>query len=107
MSTSQKAIISCLIFALSASIVFGVDVGDCPPIAFVKRAHFDRPFGIGSMIGWDVYKAGGGIFIYDPSRPGQEREIFRRDDGVVFDMSPSFDAKKLVFAWKKIVNSKT
>ncbi|MHC4743050.1 MAG: hypothetical protein ACYS8Z_14130, partial [Planctomycetota bacterium] len=25
----------------------------CPPIAFVKRRHFDRPFGIGSMIGWD------------------------------------------------------
>lgn len=76
--------------------------GDCPPIAFVKRQHFDRPFGIGSMIGWDIYKPGGGIYVYDPTHPRKEpREIFRRDDGVIFDMSASFDAKKLLFSWKK------
>ena len=59
---------------------------DCPPVAFVKRQHFDRPFGIGTMIGWDIYKPGGGICVYDPRRPDEgARRIFRRDDGVVFD----------------------
>jgi len=75
---------------------------DCPPIAFVKRQHFDRPFGIGTMIGWDIYKPSGGIYLYDPKKPGDgTQEIFRRDDGVVFDMSLSFDAKKLLFSWRK------
>jgi hypothetical protein len=75
---------------------------DCPPIAFVKRQHFDRPFGIGTIIGWDIYKPGGGIYVYDPQR-GEDgiREIFQRDDGVVFDMSISYDASKLLFSWRK------
>jgi hypothetical protein len=79
-----------------------------PPIVFVKRPHFDRPFGIGSIIGWDIYKPGGGIYIYDPAHPEQfPREIFRRDDGVIFDMSVSFDAKKLLFSWRRCVSDKT
>lgn len=54
------------------------------------------------MIGWDIYKPGGGIYIYNPQRSEDgAREIFRRDDGVVFDFSPSFDAKKLLFSWRK------
>ncbi len=74
----------------------------CPAIVFVKRQHFDRPFGIGTIIGWKIYKPGGGIYICDPQQPETDaKEIFRRDDGVIFDMSLSFDAKKLLFAWKQ------
>ncbi|MBN2137096.1 MAG: hypothetical protein JW720_04765 [Sedimentisphaerales bacterium] len=92
----------CAAGALAAGAPADIDTADCPPIAFVKRPHFDRPFGIGTIIGWDIYKPGGGIYIYDPAEPGSgAREIFRRDDGVIFDMSPSFDAKKLLFAWRK------
>ena len=80
----------------------GISTEGCPPIAFVKRQHFDRPFGIGTIIGWDIYKPGGGIYIYDPNKPEDgAREIFRRDDGVIFDMSASFDAEKLLFSWRK------
>ncbi len=84
------------------------DARDCPPVVFVKRQHFDRPFGIGTIIGWKIYKPGGGIYIYDPQQPEAEaKEIFRRDDGVIFDMSLSFDAKKLLFAWKQCAHSTT
>jgi hypothetical protein len=75
---------------------------DCGPIIFVKRQHFDRPFGIGSIVGWDIYKPGGGIYVYDPRHPNRNpREVFRRDDGVVFDFSLSFDAKKILFSWRR------
>lgn len=76
--------------------------GRCPPIAFVKRHHFKRPFGIGSIIAWDIHVPGCGIYTYDPKRPGGEREIFRRDDGTIFDMSASFDAKKLLFSFRAV-----
>jgi len=73
----------------------------CPPFAFVKRNHFDRPFGIGSMIGWDIYIPNCGIYTYDPARPEQlPKEIFKRADGTIFDMSVSFDANKLLFAFR-------
>ena len=87
---------------LEVSFAGGPRVEDCGPIVFVKRQHFDRPFGIGSIIGWDIYKPGGGIYVYDPQRPEEgAREIFRRDDGVIFDISLSFDANKVLFAWRR------
>jgi len=70
-------------------------------VAFIKRHHFRRPFGIGSIIGWDIFAAGGGIYTCDPSKPdGAEKEIFRNDDGVIYDMSLSYDATKILFAWR-------
>ena len=73
----------------------------CPPIAFVKRHHFKSPGAGGVLLCWDVFRPGGGIYTYDPSRPKlEEREIFRRDNGVVFDMTASFDARKLLFSYR-------
>ncbi len=70
-------------------------------LVFVKRNHFKRPFGIGSIIGWNIYVPGGGIYTCDLTKPGQpETELFRNDDGIVFDISLSFDAKKLLFSWR-------
>jgi len=70
-------------------------------LVFVKRHHFRRPFGIGTIIAWDIHTPGGGIYTCDLSRPGGgEKELFRNDDGVVFDFSLSFDAKKILFAWR-------
>ncbi len=76
---------------------------NCPPIALVKRHHLKRPFGVGTIYCWNVYQPGGGIYVYDPAQPDRTpREIFRRDHGVVFDMSASFDAKRLLFSWMAI-----
>ncbi len=71
----------------------------CPPLAFVARHHFKSPFGIGTMIAWDIAAPGGGIYALDPAS-GAVREIFRRDDGVVFDLSVAFDARTLLFSWR-------
>ena len=78
-------------------------VKGCGPFAFVKRHHFGKPFGVGTIYCWRVYRAGGGIYTYDASSPDKgQKEIFRRDDGVVYDMSPSYDAKKLLFSWMRV-----
>jgi len=78
-------------------------VKSLPPIAFTKRHHLRKPFGMGTIYCWNVYSPGGGIYTYDPARPDTPpKEIFRRDYGVVYDMSPSFDAKKLLFSWMAI-----
>ena len=74
--------------------------GRCPPIVFVKRHHFRRPGAAGVLLAWDVFSPGGGIYALDPQNPEQgEREVFRDDRGVVFDMSLSYDARKLLFSW--------
>jgi len=72
----------------------------CGPIAFVKRRHFRSPGAGGVLLCWDVFSPGGGIYTYDPQRPeAGAKEIFRRDQGVVFDMSVSYDAQTLLFSW--------
>ena len=82
-------------------------VKSLPPIAFVKRHHLGKPFGVGTIYCWNVYKPGGGIYVYDPARPEKgEKELFRRDDGVIFDMSVSYDAKKLLFSWMRMAKTK-
>jgi len=73
-----------------------------PRLVFVKRHHFKRPFGIGSIIGWNIFTPGGGIYTCDLTKtgPGREKELLRNDDGTIYDMSLSFDAKKILFAWR-------
>ncbi len=79
---------------------YGAYVKRCPPIAFVKRHHFRPPGAGGVLICSDVFTPGGGIYTCDPKHPDRgEREIFRSDGGVVFDMSISYDARKLLFSW--------
>ena len=75
----------------------------CPPFAFVKRHHFRRPFGVGTLYCWNVFSPGCAICIYDPSHPEKgERVIFESKGGTIFDMSPSYDAKKLLFSFMSI-----
>ncbi|MDP6636015.1 MAG: DUF1080 domain-containing protein [Phycisphaerae bacterium] len=83
--------------ALKAKLIKAV-----PRLVFVKRHHFKRPFGIGSIIGWNIFIPGGGIYTRDLTKtgPSAETELFRNDDGIIYDMSLSFDAKKILFAWR-------
>ena len=72
----------------------------CPPIAYIKRHHFRPPGAGGVLLCWDVFSAGGGIFTFDPQYPERgQTQVFDSSDGVVFDMSLSFDAKQILFAW--------
>ena len=78
-------------------------LADCPEVLFIKRIHVRRPFGLGTMYAWDCYSPGGGIYAFDPRRPAAaHREIFRGDDGVVFSIDLSYDAKKILFAWMSL-----
>ncbi|MDP6634019.1 MAG: hypothetical protein QGG42_03905 [Phycisphaerae bacterium] len=75
----------------------------CGKFAFVKRKHLGKPFGVGTLYCWRVYSPGCGIYVYDPANPQEgQKEIFRSDDGVIYDMNPSFDAKKLLFSWMRV-----
>jgi hypothetical protein len=78
-------------------------LADCPEILFLKRHHTRAPFGIGTMYAWDCYSPGGGIYALDPRHPQRpQREIFRRDDGVVFNIELSYDARTILFAWMSL-----
>jgi len=78
-------------------------LADCPEIVFLKRHHVSRPFGIGTMYAWKCYSPGGGIYAFDPAHPEKpHREIFRRDEGVVFNIELSYDARKILFSWMSL-----
>ncbi len=87
----------------AADVDAAAAVKRCGKFAFVKRNHFGKPFGVGTMYCWRIYRPGCGIYVYDPSDPSKgQKEIFKSDDGVIFDMNPSFDGKKLLFAWMRV-----
>ena len=75
-------------------------LADTSEIVFIKRHHVRSPFGLGTMYAWDCYSPGGGIYALDlrhPERP--HREIFRCDEGVVFNLELSYDARNILFSW--------
>ncbi len=89
--------------ATAATVAAHAALADCPEIVFIKRHHIRRPFGIGTMYAWNCYSPGGGIYAFDPRHPERpHREIFRRDDGVIFNIELSYDARKILFSWMSL-----
>jgi len=77
----------------------GLYVGRCPPIAFLKRPAHGRKGTNATMLGQRT-KEGSAICIYDPARPDRGvRTIFEAPKGFVFDMSVSYDGRKLLFSF--------
>ncbi|MDP6046547.1 MAG: DUF1080 domain-containing protein [Phycisphaerae bacterium] len=75
--------------------------GECPPIAFVKRASYGMNGTNATMFARRTGR-GAAICTYDPSKPDVvPKTVFETKDGFIFDMSPSFDGKKLLFAYKE------
>ena len=78
----------------------------CPPVAFIKRQANGRRGTNGTMLCRST-AAGSAICIYDPAHPDLgARTIFEDKEGYIFDMSPSFDARKLLFAYKRKVRER-
>ena len=76
-------------------------VGRCPPIAFIKRRAHGRRGTNATMLARRT-GVGSALCVYDPARPGEgARTIFDDPTGFIFDMSASYDATKLLFAYKK------
>lgn len=75
----------------------------CPPIAFVKRSgHGLR--GTNATMHSHVTGVGSAICTYDPAQPDQPpKTIFEDKTGFIMDMSPSYDAQRLVFTYKRDV----
>lgn len=70
-----------------------------PRIAFLRRNGQGRNGTNGTMLGRHT-ATGSEICVYDPAKPGEPAEvIFETREGFIFDMSPSYDATKLVFSY--------
>ena len=83
------------------------DIRRCPPIAFIERPARGRTGTNATMLARRT-AVGSAICIYDPAHPERDaRTIFRDPEGFLFDMNPSYDGKKLVFAYKRKVRQRT
>ncbi|MHC5057621.1 MAG: HzsA-related protein [Planctomycetota bacterium] len=72
----------------------------CPPVAFVKRRNHGMSGTNGTMHA-RVHGVGRELMVYDPAVPEDgAKTIFRSPEGFIFDMNPSYDAKKLVMSYR-------
>jgi len=73
------------------------------PIAFVVQHHLGNPDGVVRYHSRHVVKQWGcRIQVYDPSHPDQPpRTIFGDPAGAIFDMNLSFDARTLLFTFRR------
>ncbi len=73
----------------------------CPAVVFIKRRGYGKNGTNATMLGRRT-DAGFSVCVYDPALPEKEpREIFTDPDGFIFDMSLSYDAKRLVFSYRE------
>ena len=87
----------------TAGVQRELSVRRCPPVVFIKRQAGGRRGTNATMLA-RMTGAGSAICVYDPARPQDgARTIVDDSHGFIFDMSPSFDATKLLFAYKKNV----
>ena len=84
----------------------GMYVRRCPPVAFILRQANGR-HGTNATMHARVHGVGSAIAIVDPAKPDEKpKVIFDDPEGFIFDMSPSYDATKIVFAYKKKVRER-
>jgi len=68
-------------------------------IAFVRRRSYGMHGTNATMFSHRTDR-GSAICIYDPE-DGSVKEIFKTEEGFIFDIHPSFDGKKLVMSYKE------
>ena len=74
-----------------------------PPVAFLTRHALSSPNTISCAL-WQSRprRPGCSIRIFDPARPSQPaRTIFRDEEGCLFDMNVSYDARTLLFSYRR------
>ena len=107
--TFPRFVACTLLFAvglLTGGVVLANDgpaVGECPPVAFIRRAAGGLHGTNATMLA-RATGVGAAICIYDPQHPERGvQSIFDDPQGFIFDMSLSYDARRLVFAYKRDV----
>ncbi len=79
----------------------GPQLGDCPAVAFIKRSSYGMEGTNATMLARRT-AVGSAICIFDPAQPEVgSRTIFEDPEGFILDMSPSYDGRKLAFAYKR------
>jgi len=74
---------------------------DCPPVAFIRRNDYGMHGTNGTMFARGTGR-GAAICTYDPAKPDvAAKVVFETKLGFIFDMSPSYDGKKLLFSYKE------
>ena len=77
-------------------------VARTPRLAFVQRAPNSRHGTNAIMFATRPSPVGSSICVWDPAHPQEKaRRIFDNPKGYVFDLNPSYDGKRLVFAYKE------
>ena len=92
--------------AAAAETAGGPDVSRCPPVAFIKRQAGGHRGTNATMLA-RMTGVGSAIAVFDPAHPeAGVRTVFDDPAGFIFDMSPSYDARKLLFAYKRKVRER-
>ena len=103
--TRMVRVIGCLLGAVVGSVEGHgfAQPPSLPPVAMIQR-QAGGLHGTNATMQSHMTGVGSAIRIFDPARPGEPaRTIFDSRDGFIFDMSPSYDARRLVFAFKREV----
>ncbi len=74
-------------------------LGRTGKIAYVRRRSYGLKGTNATMFGRRTDR-GAAICIYDPAN-GSVKEIFKTEEGFIFDIHPSFDGKKLLMTYKE------
>ncbi len=74
-------------------------VAQLPPIAFIERDRGLRRNTSGTMFALTSGR-GASIRVWDPQAGGTATTIFSTDQGMIFDISPSYDGTKIAMAYR-------
>jgi hypothetical protein len=73
----------------------------CPRVAFIRRARYGMR-GMQSVTFSQRTDKGSAICVYDPTQPASgARTVFETSEGFIFNINPSYDGTRLVFAYKE------
>ena len=76
----------------------------CGAIAFIRRAGYGMQ-GTNAVMFAQRTEIGSAICTYDPATPEAPAEtVFETTQGMIFNMNPSYDGKRLVFSYKTAVD---
>ena len=70
-----------------------------PPIAFIERQKNLRNGTSGTMFA-QVQGQGASLWVWDPQSDQDATRIFQTTNGMIYDISPSYDGKKLLMTYR-------
>jgi hypothetical protein len=71
-----------------------------PRIAFIERPQGALNGTSGTMFA-QVHGRGASIWVWDPQNESEPTQIFQTHEGMIFDISPSYDGQRLVMAYRE------